>query len=258
MPSVTVALGASFVKVEPDTSKRQNIRSSVSRRGEVSGFSRKSRRRLLNLVNQIKRKSLESALFITLTYPSEYPDVEDAKTHLDTFVKRLKRRSNGCSVIWRIELQKRGAPHFHLIVLGVRFVSKDWLSQAWYEIVGSGDLRHLRAGTNVSRVRHFRQMISYASKYVAKLGEDDIPGRQWGVYGRNCLPITLVKIELDHSQFFSLKRQIRAMISRRMRSIRRILGNQFMSCSIYVASRAVIRILSGPTNNTLKTGLIGL
>jgi len=53
--------------------------------------------------------------------------------------------------------------------MGVPFLARQWLSRAWYQIVGSDDPRHLRAGTQVQRCKSTRKALSYAAKYVAKI-----------------------------------------------------------------------------------------
>ena len=39
-----------------------------------------------------------------------------------------------------------------------------WVSRTWYDVVGSGDLRHYRAGTRVERIANFQQLCGYAAK----------------------------------------------------------------------------------------------
>lgn len=61
----------------------------------------------------------------------------------------------------------------------------------WYRIVGSGDVRHLRAGTQVAQVRSMRGVASYCAKYMSKTvwGADwEHPGRFWGILNRDALP----------------------------------------------------------------------
>jgi len=155
-------------------------------RGKIKGFSRASRRRLMEKVAQLRRDLIP--LFVTLTYPSLYPSgSREYKRHLDNFRRRMVRKFPGCGVIWRLEFQKRGAPHYHLLVWGVSYVELlIWVSKAWYEVVGSGDEKHLRAGTRVEWIRSWRGVWSYVSKYVAKVGdgEDELEvGRWWGYWG---------------------------------------------------------------------------
>jgi hypothetical protein len=166
---------------------------STTKRGKVHGFSRKSRQRFLAFVASLCRESLP--LFVTLTYPEWWPEEwSNWKEHLDTFVKNhVLRKWPGASLVWKLEPQKRGAPHFHLIVWGVPYMPKDWLAQTWFEIVGTGDPKHLAAGTSVERARSFRGVMCYAGKkYLGK--EVSLPpgwenvGRFWGACGRKNLP----------------------------------------------------------------------
>lgn len=166
----------------------------VHTRGEIKGFSRKSRKRLLDVLSQIPRRAISGGvLLITLTYPSQYPsDPSVFKAHLFAFRKRLEREHGDVSVVWRLERQSRGAPHYHLLVFGLKRVDIGWLSRAWYEIVGSGDEKHLRAGTNVVRVRGWRELTAYVSKYVAKVDSHGLRwGRLWGVWNKEGLGIVL-------------------------------------------------------------------
>lgn len=176
---------------------RSSMPAQLSSRGAVTGFSRKSRNRLLQKLAMLKRSELP--LFVTLTYPGTFPvDPKDWKRHIDTFSKRFCRRFPNAGFIWKLEPQKRGAPHFHLLawdssLTPVEFYAylKNWIKTAWYEVVGSGDERHLRAGTGVEIVRSFQGVMYYASKYMSKAVDGEVwghPGRWWGVVGRTNIP----------------------------------------------------------------------
>ena len=111
----------------------------------MATFSKNSRRRLLFTMCKMKRGNVP--LFVTLTYPSVFPDpVNDRvvyKKHLEHFFERLERRFPGVAVLWRLQFQKRAAPHFHLFVWGVDYVRLLLcVSKMWYETVGSGDVKH--------------------------------------------------------------------------------------------------------------------
>ena len=47
----------------------------------------------------------------------------------------------------------------------------EWLARIWYEVVGSGDFRHYQAGTSCERVRSWKGVACYASKYMSKADE---------------------------------------------------------------------------------------
>jgi hypothetical protein len=177
-----VSIQGQVVKVSPAFGSGVAVGST---RGKCAGFSRASRKRMIEKVLTIDTAACGKGLFITLTYPDKFPSPVDSKKHLKSFFMRLKRRyTDGMFFIWRLELQARGAPHYHLLVFGVDFIPLEWLSQAWYEIVGSGDIDHLKAGTNIERMRTGNGAVWYCSKYMAKETEDDLQGRAWGIMGR--------------------------------------------------------------------------
>lgn len=101
-------------------------------RGKCKGFSRGSRRRLLDRLNTVS-KAAELPAFITMTFPDDvFMDSASefaafAKSKMDTFLKRLRRVEESACGLWRIEWQARksGAhegklfPHFHLLLWGL-------------------------------------------------------------------------------------------------------------------------------------------
>jgi len=167
-------------------------------RGKVKTFSAASRRRLRDTCHSIRRDALP--VFVTLTYPGEFPrDAGTWKRQLDNFSRSLHRIGRGrLGAIWKLEPQRRGAPHFHLLVWGVRNLKRfrQWLALSWYRIVGSGDVRHFRAGTQADQIRSYKGVTSYCSKYMGKLIDEgeaaaygwDEPGRFWGILHREAIP----------------------------------------------------------------------
>lgn len=198
--SVEIWAGGTLVKAKRPP--RHPLRVGADRkggglRGAISGFSKGSRRRLMLTLGKIKQAILPT--FVTLTYPADWPSSpREWKRHLDVFQKRLRRRFPQCSGIWKLEPQRRGAPHFHLLIWSADFVQLlRWCSQAWYEVVDSGDEKHLRAGVRVESIRSWRGVKSYAAKYLGKVvtradESDDnpwaFPGRWWGMFGVNSIP----------------------------------------------------------------------
>jgi len=165
-----------------------------SKRGLIGGFSIKARGRLMNLCARIRRDA--PALFVTLTYPHTWPaDPKVWKRDLDAFGKWLRRQFPGCSAIWKLEPQQRGAPHYHLLVWGIPYLHHTLLARRWFEIVGSDDTAHQAAGTRVEAVRSRNGVMRYASKLY--MGKDfamppgwEKVGRFWGAIGRADLPVS--------------------------------------------------------------------
>lgn len=161
-------------------------------RGSITEFSKRSRQRLAFVAcnTDIVFKTM-----ITLTYPGEYSqDGERVKADLHAFLEWMRRELKATpGYLWFLEFQARGAPHYHVLI--------DWamprsrvevkafrfrLAAAWYRIVGSGDPRHLAAGTRVERVRKPDGAARYAVKYALKMRQKQVPepyqnvGRFWG------------------------------------------------------------------------------
>lgn len=198
-------------------------------RNSITKFSRGARKRMIELL--AKMRNPEHGSFITLTYPSTYPDsAQQWKRHLDTFLKRLKRAAPKSYGVWRIEPQERGAPHFHLIVFNaprniLRF--RQWTKLAWYQVVGSGDEKHLRAGCRIDVIHSQRHAMNYASKYAAKASDArrfitnegeiiDAVGKHWGQFGMEHADISSYHEQvIDFAQLVELRRMIARLLKSR-------------------------------------------
>jgi hypothetical protein len=217
-PQYIYYAGASLLTVK---SGRQSKQAGGGRRGRIKGFSSAARLRLMRTIGKIKRDA-ELPLFITLTYPDKFPDAETSKHHLVMFSKRVKRAFPGIGLIWKLEPQDRGAPHYHLLAWGCEEEKlKKWIPLAWYEIAGGGDLKHLgfhqgKLGNGnvhcVQKVRSFRGVASYASKYLGKTFEvsgwgDKWTGRFWGVINSENIPFgELIMREIEYAHAVKVMR----------------------------------------------------
>ena len=206
-------------------------------RGRVVGFSRGSRSRLMQRMASLPRERLCMPWFVTLTYPAVYPDDPAVWTaHRRAFLRRLYYEYGTCAVIWRLEPQRRGAPHFHLMVfsdkpMAIPLTGRPglwWgdLSQWWYDIVGSNDPWHAIHGVrDVQRVRSWNGVMSYASKYLAKESEIKLPGRQWGIEYKALLLIRLVRITMPSKAWYACRRALFALERARSGSRLRAMGH---------------------------------
>lgn len=218
-PHIEIYSGASYLKaVKPDQQTEKDEQETEepekAKRGKIIEFTKKSRLRMMRELSKVRRDKMP--VFITLTYPAEWElDSKLWKRHLDNFLKRLFRKYPNAAGVWKLEPQKRGAPHFHLLVWNlfdsdqrqaylngkilsagaIRVVKEcefqNWLSEAWYQVVGSGDEKHLRAGTRVEPIKSSQGVMFYASKYIGKEVLPDnwgYTGRWWGIFRRDNLP----------------------------------------------------------------------
>lgn len=173
--------------------------------------------------------------FLTLTYPSDWlavaPTSQSAKRHLSMLRKRFEREfSRPFFALWKMEFQRRGAPHFHLLApipKGSDF--RTWLSITWTEIVNHPDAlersKHLLAGTGVDKAKGIAadtaQRISYyfskhssANKGPKEYQNTPPPewveagtvGRFWGYWG---LEVATVSIPLSQADSLFIARTLR-------------------------------------------------
>lgn len=166
--------------------------SNNGKRKEITQFSEKARQRLAFIASNT---SVNFRSFLTLTYPAEYPaDGKVVKKHLKNFRKRLKRIIGHYEYLWFFEFQKRGAPHIHLlldyqlpgplIVVQSRQNKTKYLTnwnlheqcaQAWYEIVGSQNEKHRKAGIRLEQAKKPNGLKRYAIKYATKMQQKIVP-----------------------------------------------------------------------------------
>jgi hypothetical protein len=187
---------------EPEKEKRK------AKRSKINEFSKRSAKRLRHIV----RNSEDTwKAFVTLTYPENFPcDGRETKSHLNSFLQWLGRR-RGIKFIWVLEFQLRGAPHYHILVSD--YIPLTELSERWYKIVGSGDEKHLKAGTQIQSIKSKRHLYGYLSSYIKKLHQKLVPkefenvGRFWGA-SRNLLVFEIFQ-KIGH--FYKLVRNIKLL-----------------------------------------------
>jgi len=166
------------------------------KRGAVTALSRQAMSRMKLHFRNAPEAAHKAIL--TLTYPSQYTtEGKEVKRHLD-LMKRWLKRHGVTAGSWFLEFQARGAPHFHCYLSGYPSGGVKAVSQAWFNIVGSGDEKHLawhegklsgRPCLEWFRVPHAAS--AYATKYATKQEQKDVPaeyqnvGRFWGCWGKS-------------------------------------------------------------------------
>ena len=136
---------------------------------------------------------------VTLTYSKEYPkDGRIFKRHLDQFGKNLVFHGlMPTSVLWVMEYQKRGAPHYHLFLPG--FIP--WKAVQWCWKWAGGEYVSLESGTSCQAVENARYALKYARKECQKIVPKWVihPGRFWGIWGvRDMKPLAeAFKVDTD-------------------------------------------------------------
>lgn len=208
--SLTVVNGASYIKVSKVNKKKAELKEEMkdkkvdqkvnNKRGSViSTFSKEARRNMMYTLARVRRDCLPC--FVTLTYPAVYnTDPKAWKKDLHDFTMRLARKSafEDVAGIWKLEPQRRGAPHYHLLLWNVSLEDlRAYVPKAWNEIVASGDLEHLRWHRGdlsnvhcVQPVMTQKAMYQYVTKYISKAALEDWKnvGKWWGMLWKNRIP----------------------------------------------------------------------
>lgn len=207
-------------------------------RGKCSGFTSKAASRLMALCNMLNRQALP--VFVTLTYPREFPNPRESKKHLNTFFVWLRRYNPEASAIWKLEPQQRGAAHYHLMVFGCGFLPWYMIQLRWAEICGGFTLNlwqgmrhwfpeeargrledeadnalsrgvitedqknHLLAGTRVEVIRSRNGIMAYTSKLY--MGKPVAGGPEWDDAGRYWGIIGRAKLPLSERVHFDVEK----------------------------------------------------
>jgi len=245
------AVGGSVSTLSFENTTPRNYGSPSTRRGggirdRVRGFSRGSRKNLLRRLASINRDAFRGRIiFVTLTYPREYPeDAKLCKGHLKALRKRIQRKFEPFAAFWRLGIQQRAAWHFHLLLfVGPSFGPlrelRRFISSSWYEVTGKVSEGHLQAGTRVEVVKRWRQATSYVERYMAK--PEEFPegletGRIWGIWNEKLLHVRWEKVEVSLRDAFRIRRIYRKLARRKgSGSLRRI--------TVFVRYENVLRLL---------------
>jgi hypothetical protein len=251
---VSSSVGGSLSTLSFEDTKTSNRLSSHRRLGggsrdRVRGFSRESRRNLLRRLASINRSAFRAfkgrMIFVTLTYPGEWPeDTEVCKRHLKAFRKRLQREFGSFAAFWRMGIQRRGALHFHLLLFVGPSIAqvgelRRFISTCWYEITGKISEGHLRTGTRVEAVKKWKHATSYVERYMAK--PEEFPeglqtGRIWGVWNEQLLPVHWERVEVSLMDAFRIRRIYRKLARRK--------GSGSLHCiTVFVRYENVVRLL---------------
>jgi len=223
----------------------------------IASWSRKSRARMVRTLAGLDYGPLFASdgvpAMLTLTYPGGHldgcsdeecrgcgwaltaTDAAACKRHIDLLKRRfLKAYGRPLIGVWKREFQRRGAPHYHILMVPPRERVgrkqegfREWVSRTWASIVKdprpAHRAAHEHAGTGIDyaegmRARDPKRLAVYFSKhgvYSAKDYQNEAPaawvesgsvGRFWGVWG---LEPGTVTVELLPSDALAVARTMR-------------------------------------------------
>lgn len=192
-------------------------------RGSIDSFSYASR---LRLRMALLRYRLPSGVRvgITLTLPwvvSDWPKVMvDFREVLHRFRVYWLRRFPDCGSIYRVELQKRGAPHLHMVSWHRLPLPPDlvdiyfslWFDSMLHDLRGGSYSDFARRGVVVDTLPNVIASIRYLCDHASKRKQAQLGyrGKQWGIYGKsNLVQFCGLPLDFTEREFVLLKRFLR-------------------------------------------------
>jgi hypothetical protein len=184
---------------------------------DIRTFSRHSRMRMMKLCASVNLQNYADCFHVTLTYHNNVPKtVQIAKKHFSLFIKKLNYHSSEFDYIYRIELQKRLAPHFHILFFfKSKFIENNlelrrlFLVKLWKSTVKEIGIPFDLHSVLITRCQDARKFMCYVSKYSAKIEEKELEkfnGRRWGYSQTLDMSVLQNHIESDEFlKFFKIK-----------------------------------------------------
>ncbi|WP_459952984.1 rolling circle replication-associated protein [Mycobacterium avium] len=212
----------------------------------ITEWSRKSRSAMCRTFAELDYSPLVESgrvpAMVTLTYPGDWedvaPDGASVKRHMVLWRKRFQREyGEPARYIWKLEFQRRGAPHIHLWMAPPMSPGRSgrgfaqWLSNTWAQVVDHPDpeqkARHRLAGTAIDvrnglRACDPKRLAIYFTKHSSPNLDGDKeyqhivpelwrrpgrgPGRFWGVYG---LKKAIAVVEVAQDAYLTARRIVR-------------------------------------------------
>lgn len=239
----------------------------TSTRGDITEWSAKSRSRMVGTIASLDMREFTISdagipAMVTLTLPGQWQIVAPTASHYKRFMFALRKRflrawGRPMRGLWKLEFQRRGAPHTHIFMVipygehnGQSF--QQWLSTNWADIVAHPDPiereKHMHAGTGIDineglRSTDPRRIAVYFTKHSsANFGDKEyqhiVPeewrasaGRFWGYWGLEKatatveLPmddsIALARILRRHARAQGTTRSVKVWRNGRYRTVRR-------------------------------------
>jgi len=204
-----------LIKFECDTPNPSNPGNCEKIERKITHFSTNSRRKLSKHLCRIRFDQYKHRLFCTFTFHDVWPKNQTGlKNILDKFSKRLNRLYDEVAFVWKLEYQKRGAPHMHYFVLIKKYMgykerqnfARD-IKKAWTESVGDTDREFIQMSVDIREVANNHKTANYLTKYIAKV-DGLVPehhfGRFWAI-SNNLNENPLIVLPVTEDFYFNAK-----------------------------------------------------
>jgi len=168
---------------------RQEKRAPKIKRGQVKTLSKQS---LSKAVFVVSETFIIFTSVVTVTYGKNVPtDGKAVKKHLHNFLQKIRYHFGSFEYLWWLEFQRRGAPHFHiLLTLEANKENRYLLAELWVKATNEYKtpemLRVHRHKKTFETIRKGDNAKRYLTWYTGKQRQKRVPknyvnvGRFWG------------------------------------------------------------------------------
>ena len=158
------------------------------KRNAITGFTKRSAKNLADKLASLEEQEIQ---FITLTYPPEEVSEDPSvwKDQLELFFQRMRYDFPDFSLLWRLEKQGNGSPHFHCLAFNVSLRHEHEktckfnaaIVRHWQEITSTRTLPNVQLLQN--RIGAYLYICGHSAK-SNQVWTDRHVGRYWGILGR--------------------------------------------------------------------------
>lgn len=168
-----------------------------AKRGMVTEFTGPARRRFMRDMSKVKRET--DARTMCLTCPGDDPGADAFYEGFRRFKRWMSVRIKEVGCHWKMEPQKRGAMHAHLLLYIPEGMTVDGeealqgaMARKWHELIGGGDEKHLWWHLRPQNWQRARGGIAwYFAKYLGKEADAEgvqAKGHWWGRINKASIP----------------------------------------------------------------------
>jgi hypothetical protein len=212
--------------------------------GDIVGWSTESRRRLRRYLMDYQAPNNWQTYSLTLTVPGPVLEPKQYKEMWEVFRKRVSKKP--LLMVWRAEVQKRKAIHWHCVLSLPKDRNKMTIIDKWWDvitelgtlenyetknmIVSHADSRMCLFGAmehsvDIQEERENDTWWRYLADHTSKSKQEQVGeniGRHWGVIGRvHAVPTISDEVcQISDTNFFRLHRLLRRMSTPRIKDER--------------------------------------
>lgn len=226
---VSIVRGGLGSVIKGQSEKWHGTKPPARGRGDISGFSRSSQRRLRETLALARPRVPSSVWGLCMTIPGPILSPSEVRHIWHKFVVFIKREFVGVPLVWRIELQTRKQAHWHVVLWAPNedmssYAVVHGVAALWRRVVRSVvgvlpdktergfdlhgvDIKDLNGASSTG-------IIGYLCDHQSKRKQAQLGwiGRQWGVVCRSALDLSgEVLAEVTDTQHKQAARQFRRL-----------------------------------------------